>query len=244
MADSPLAKDKVTVLRRVVFERLNTGGQSLNAQELRNCLYAGGFNDLIVHLARNRLFNEMWGIPPYEDHFRGEVISPELASNALFKRMGDCEIILRFFAFLESSKIKGAIRTILDKCMEGHSEGWTNDKRSSFEAQFLSRLDLAHKVFGKNAFVITTKKKIPNEQLIALNDKHSPPLFDAVMVALDRQFTHKTKLIAKGKEISTQFRRQLLQDDDFYALIVGRANTADAVKQRIDVVEQLFKTFV
>jgi len=114
MADSPIAKDKVRILRRVVFERLNTGGQSLNAQELRNCLYSGGFNDLIVELAKDRLFNEMWGIPPYEENFLGDSISPELSMNSLFKRMGDCEIILRFFAFLETSRIRGSIRSILD----------------------------------------------------------------------------------------------------------------------------------
>src|SRR5438552_3178905 len=32
-------------IRREVFERLNTGGQQLNAQELRNSLYSGDFND-------------------------------------------------------------------------------------------------------------------------------------------------------------------------------------------------------
>src|ERR1035437_8465027 len=31
-------------IRKLVFERLNTGGQQLNAQELRNCLWAGAFN--------------------------------------------------------------------------------------------------------------------------------------------------------------------------------------------------------
>src|ERR1039457_4400675 len=30
-------------VRKLVFERLNTGGQHLNAQELRNCLYGGPF---------------------------------------------------------------------------------------------------------------------------------------------------------------------------------------------------------
>ena len=38
-------------VRKMVFERLNTGGQHLNPQELRNCLYAGPFNDLLIRLA-------------------------------------------------------------------------------------------------------------------------------------------------------------------------------------------------
>lgn len=244
MADSPLAKDKVRALRRVVFERLNTGGQSLNAQELRNCLYSGPFNDLIVDLATCRLFNEMWGIPPYEDNFIGETISQELSANSLFKRMGDCEIVLRFFAFLETSKIKGSIRSILDKCMQQHVEDWTDAQNNEYKDRFLSRLELAHKVLGKNAFKITTRKKIANEESIATKDKHSPPLFDAIMVALDRLYPNGDRLIVKGREISKEFRNKLNQDADFYALIVGRANTADAVKQRISLVEQLFRKYL
>lgn len=244
MADSPLAKEKVRILRRVVFERLNTGGQSLNAQELRNCLYAGGFNDLIGELVKSRLFDDMWGIPPYEDHFIGESISAELSANSLFKRMGDCEIVLRFFAFLEPSKIKGSIRSILDKCMELHTEDWDDGKCNEFKSKFLSRLDIAHKVFGKSAFRITTRRKISNEESIASKDKHSPPLFDAIMVALDRLYSDREKLVARGKDISREFKGKLDQDPEFYALIVGRANTADAVKRRINVVEQLFRKYL
>ena len=49
-------------IRTQVFHRLNTGGVSLNAQELRNCVYAGSFNDLIIELASDRLFTDAWRI--------------------------------------------------------------------------------------------------------------------------------------------------------------------------------------
>jgi hypothetical protein len=42
-----------TDIRREVFSRLNTGGTTLNVQELRNCIFAGPFNDLIIALAAN-----------------------------------------------------------------------------------------------------------------------------------------------------------------------------------------------
>jgi uncharacterized protein with ParB-like and HNH nuclease domain len=39
-----------------LFERLNTGGISLHEQEIRNCVFQGGFNDFIKECARdNRL---------------------------------------------------------------------------------------------------------------------------------------------------------------------------------------------
>ena len=37
-------------LRSQVFDRLNTGGIQLNAQELRNCLYPGTFNKLLIEV--------------------------------------------------------------------------------------------------------------------------------------------------------------------------------------------------
>lgn len=239
MAESPLAKEKVRALRRVVFERLNTGGQSLNPQELRNCLYSGGFNDLIVELVKNRLFNELWSIPPYDDNVTGNIISPELASNILFKRMGDCEIALRFFSFLENKHIKGSMRSILDKCMERNLDDWTEEKCLAYRSRFLTRLDLADQIFGRRAFEIVTKRKTSVPGITKITDKHSPPLFDAVMVAVDRLYDSKNELIINRKEIVKEFKSKVESDDVFYALIIGRANTAAAVRERIDAVEQL-----
>ena len=39
-------------IRRYVFERLNTGGRRLNDQEIRNCIYSGKLNELIIDLAK------------------------------------------------------------------------------------------------------------------------------------------------------------------------------------------------
>jgi hypothetical protein len=46
-------------LRRFVFERLNTGGRRLNAQEIRNAIYGGKFNNLITDLARDPTFTRI-----------------------------------------------------------------------------------------------------------------------------------------------------------------------------------------
>ena len=112
LAESTSTLSAANDVRRTVFERLNTGGQNLNAQELRNCLYAGPFNELLISLAGERLFNEIWEIPPYEDNIRGNQITPRLRENRWFKRMSDCEIVLRFFAFRRSSRLRGAVKDI------------------------------------------------------------------------------------------------------------------------------------
>ena len=84
-------------VRREVFERLNTGGQQLNHQELRHALYPGLFNKMLIDLASDRTFREMWAIP-------GSGVN--LAANTLYKRMGDCELVLRFFTFRDAGRIR------------------------------------------------------------------------------------------------------------------------------------------
>lgn len=153
LAESATTQSDVNFIRRTVFERLNTGGQQLNAQELRNSLYSGSFNELLIELAGNRLFDEIWGIPPYEDHYReGDgFISKDLSENRLFKRMTDCEIVLRFFAFRESAAIKGSVKSILDKCMEKHRDASALEIEQ-LQLAFLRALDIAHQIFGAKTF--------------------------------------------------------------------------------------------
>lgn len=62
-----------------VFERLNTGGLSLSAQEIRNCIYHGEFNALLHELNFDPAWRTIYG--------------------PLSKRMRDEELILRFLAF-------------------------------------------------------------------------------------------------------------------------------------------------
>ncbi len=216
-------------IRRLVFQRLNTGGLSLKPQELRNSLYSGPFNDLLIELAGNRLFDEIWEIPPYEDHMRGTHIGSQLAENLLFKRMTDCEIVLRFFAFRNKERIKGSVRSILDNCMEDH-RNIDNVTRDKWRAEFVERLKLAKAVFGADTF------RIEDEEGYKAT---SQPLYDAVMVAVDRLYSRRGELLRGRAQIANKLRTRL-KNEKFYELITGRPNTADSVKSRLDAVTRLF----
>lgn len=63
-----------------VFERLNTGGLALNAQEIRNAIYHGRLNDLLKELERGEKFRSC------------------LATKRPRRRMVDRELVLRFLA--------------------------------------------------------------------------------------------------------------------------------------------------
>lgn len=49
-------------MKRMVFERLNTGGVKLEDQEIRNALYDGKFNQMCKKLSENIVFRKLWGI--------------------------------------------------------------------------------------------------------------------------------------------------------------------------------------
>ncbi len=220
-------------IRRTVFERLNTGGQPLNHQELRNSLYSGPLNDLLIELAGGRLFDSIWGIPPYEDHYRKEdgYIDAALAANKLFKRMRDCEIVLRFFAFRDTTKIRGSVRDILDSYMKSNKDA-KPEELQDLRDRFSKCLRIAHATFDDQTFQVRPKGKW----------RHSEPLFDAVMVAIDRLADHEKRLIGNGKQI----RKALLKrmgNESVYEIIVGRPNTAKAVKARITIIHNLLKKF-
>lgn len=217
-------------LRRIVFERLNTGGQKLNAQELRNCVYASPFASMLVELAGYAPFNDLLGIPRYEQHFIDDKVSNELAQNTLFKRMIDCEFVLRYFAFREKKNIKGSVKAILDRCMDGHKSLAENDL-DGLRNDFRSRIDLARELLGNNAFHLADPT--------GNKDSLSQPYYDAIIVACDRRFADRVALRKKKATL----RKALLKATSkvaAYELIVGRANTAEAIRNRLDFVEKVF----
>jgi hypothetical protein len=219
-------------IRKVVFERLNTGGQNLNHQEIRNAIFGRPVNDLLIRLSQNRLFTELWEIPDYEDHVdQAGRPDEKLADNPLYKRMVDCEIVLRFFAFRRRSRIKGSVRGILDTCMRDNDNASQQDIER-MESEFLDRLAFAHKIFGARTFRYTEEGDG--------NWKLSRPLYDATMVALDRLYANRKKVITRKAAVARAVRR-LFNNEDAYAVIVGRPNTAKAIHQRIDLLERTIK---
>ncbi len=63
ITESASNPEEALLLKQLAFERLNTGGVKLSSQEVRNCVYQGKFNSLLLELAEQPLFTNAWGIP-------------------------------------------------------------------------------------------------------------------------------------------------------------------------------------
>lgn len=107
-------------LRFEIFERLNNGAVPLNRQELRNCVYHGPYNELLIELSSDPDYMWLMGL-------RG----PE-------KRMKDVEYVLRFAAFYHATylKYKPPMDRFLDEDMRSTRRA---DKQTATNSELLSR---------------------------------------------------------------------------------------------------------
>jgi hypothetical protein len=115
-----------------IFERLNTGGALLQAQEIRSALYEGPFNELLFTLNTYQKWRALFG--------------------NFSKRMKDQELILRFLALLyNADKYRRPMAAFLNEFMGAHRN---MDKKSAdeFSAAFTSAIDVIHDTIGTRAF--------------------------------------------------------------------------------------------
>ena len=116
LQETAKSEEEAQRLKQLVFERLNSGGVTLEPQESRNAIYNGPLNKLCIDLSRNPYLCRMWGIPePTAEERDLGVIREELLGNDSYRKMEDVELVLRFFAYRQRlSQQKGALKDYLD----------------------------------------------------------------------------------------------------------------------------------
>ncbi|MRW83040.1 DUF262 domain-containing protein [Pseudoduganella sp. FT26W] len=223
-------------LRRFVFERLNTGGKRLSAQEIRNAIYAGHFNELIVRLSRDPVFTRIWGIPPYTSADPSEYYEEEIRQkNTLYRTMGDCQLVLRFFALDDESHIQGSMKAMLDRCMERNVE-CTREEADEMMERYLSRLYLADELFDGRPFSLAPAKRGTVYRPVA-------GVYDGVMAALDEFWHSRDLFVAQKGEIKAAYG-ELIRSNSSTGLLTGSANTAADIRNRIGIFRKFFGEFV
>jgi hypothetical protein len=233
LKESTPSHESAVQLRRYVFERLNTGGVRLNAQEVRNSVYAGPFNDLLLELSRHSLFTSMWDIPPVEPHEASEP-SARLRRNSLYRQMRDVELVLRVFALLDPRNVGKGMRSTLDSAMGKYSNVPDSELRQ-FRAQFLGALELAYKMGGNDVFRLPAPR--------SGRGRPSASLYDGIMVALMRNLDKSGRISVFAEQVNQLIRAEL-ENHDFWELVTGRANTREATLNRSLYIERLIESAI
>lgn len=142
LKESAVDEVEVSLLRRVVFDRLNRGGIRLERQEIRNALFPSSFNDMLHEVASNPIFRNAWNIPDDK--------SAALKST-FYQKMGDLEVALRFFALRHAEKLNGPLQRFLDNYMVTMKSA-PEDEVHFLRNMFISTIQLAHDIFGELLF--------------------------------------------------------------------------------------------
>ena len=159
--------ERAEKIRRLVFERLNTGGVKLQGQEIRNAIYNGRGNKMCFELSQNTIFRKLWNIPTdvtdcendeielYEAQslqtIDDEKLRKKLERHSLYKRMSDVELVLRYFAMRYVDDFNYSLSEFLDNTLITLNT-YTYEQLLELKKEFLSALDKANTLFGEYAF--------------------------------------------------------------------------------------------
>jgi len=223
LTESSPSDEKALELRQYVFERLNTGGEKLNAQEVRNCIYASNFNEMLVQASRSDAFTTAWGIPAKETG-EPQKVSKKLQRSTLFRKMLDCEIVLRYFALSDLDHMRGGMKLTLDRYMM-QMKSASLDQCDTLCSEYVSVLESALSVYGKSLF------RIPDAHQ-QLNGRRSVTLSDAILLGFRAHLDHRAQLI-KNREQLVKDTAVFLRDKETLNLFIGAGNTKSIFEQRI-----------
>ncbi|UPJ72796.1 DUF262 domain-containing protein [Bradyrhizobium sp. 187] len=220
----------MTDLRRFIFDRLNTGGTKLNPQEIRNALNPGPFNRIIIELTRFRLFTEVFDIPPYIEADPNEYYeNPSRQLNGLYASMGDCQLVLRYFALKDEPNIRGSMRAMLDRAMQRQV---SDAEADSLKEEYQQRFAFLYNLFDKRPFLLPPDDKG--------RERISAAIYDASMVATNMLWDHAAAMLADKAGVQERMMSAMM-DTDRLTVLTARGNTARSVRERISLVRAILR---
>lgn len=194
-----------------IFERINTSGRTLNAQEIRNCVYQGKFNTLLFELNDYPKWRELFGVPKADS------------------RMRDIECILRFFVMksdivLHSQSKQISLKKSLNDFMNEQKD-ITVAELDKYREEFVSTVNAVYEYIGVNAFKNYTAKYAK---------KFHPAIFDAIMVATYQHIVKKLGF----QYVDTSRHIQLITFAEFKEAATHHTTEVDNIKKRIELASQ------
>jgi hypothetical protein len=198
-----------------IFERINTTGKTLTAQEIRNCVYQGKLNALLFGLNKDPIWRKMLGRTEEDP------------------RMLDMEFILRFFALQDpliktTKKNQIALKQHLNTFMGKHPDA---DKAidstiEGFEAVFTETIRVVHAKLGKTAF------QNWSDETGEFSGRFSPTVFDAISIAT--AFANWAGIDCES-ELTKAKHKQLLSDETFIEFTTKRTTNVEHILGRINL---------
>jgi len=213
-----IKKQSTMVLRYSMFKRLNTGGEALSAQEIRNCQArmqgneGAKFYEFIRNCAGGSEFKKC--TEPMAENVR--------------EKLGDEELVLRFFALKNATDLfKGSIQDWLDRYLDEVILGKRKFNYPEEEAAFTRLFSFLNGVLGDSAFV-KYKNNVPTGGLASA-------YYEAVTMGTFRVLD---RLAVKDKTKVKESIIAAVQSLDFRSQVGPGANSVPKLEKRIEIVEK------
>ncbi|MDD9952589.1 MAG: DUF262 domain-containing protein [Zetaproteobacteria bacterium] len=146
-----IGKDSDPEIKYDIFERLNSGSQKLNDQEIRNCIYHGKLNNLVMGTYNTEKEDYSKDGLRHNQHLQ-EIMNLRKPH----KRYLDAEVILRILAVIDlngsvKTKYKSSMKLLINHYMEENRDP-EEDEINRLREVFNSTIEKVYTVFGKSSF--------------------------------------------------------------------------------------------
>ena len=202
-----------------IFHRINTGGMTLNGQEIRHALYPGPVRTYLQDLAET-------------DEF---LIATDYSIKRI--RMADRECVLRFLAFYVSpwqEYTSNDLDGFLVESMKNLNQ-MSQDDRDRLAVVFTHTMRAAAAIFGDDAF---RKRSASNHRRSPINKA----VLEAWSVSLARCSSEQIKSLTKNKDnVRQKFIALLNEDQDFEIAVSASTGVPQRVWKRFKEIENLIE---
>ena len=206
-----LLKQTDPLLKFEVFLRLNRGGESLNAQEIRNVAFRGSLNDEIYELSKNAFLRN-----------RLKILNNK---SIAYRDMNDVEYVLRFLTLNERMEsFSGSLSGEMDDFMR-HHQNPSAKVLSDISTSFSTTIARCEKLWGNRAF----RRPEGNDW----RDQTLAGMYDAQMLAASAISEVVFQKAADQTSILMNKTRKLFQDPEFDKAARAGTNTLARIRYRV-----------
>ena len=233
LQETAKSKEEAEYLKQIVFERLNSGGEKLTAQETRNALHNDKFNRLCIKLSENDPFRKMWNLPLESE---GE---DKLLESESYRKMEDVELVLRFFAYRHIDNLKSPVDKFLDEYLK-QANNYSDQTIENLENIFQETIQLIYSILGDLAFIPPKGER----------DRKTPlkTIYDPMMQVFANNIAHKESLLRNKADIKSDLysNKELLsiKEENNRLLFDGRYNNKKDVEARIEYFHNFLKNYI
>lgn len=205
-------------VKYILFKRLNTGGITLSAQEIRNAVYIGKAIDIVKELAEST-----------------EFISATLNKIPTLRKQ-HMDFVSRFIAFYllgYENYIISDLNYFINVCMKGIKEGKYDGQLDAMRRDFAQAMRLSAQIFGNDAFRKRTDRNDNRKQL-------NKAYFEVISVGLSKLSNDKAQALLRNRELfKVNLIKEMKQNQSYNNSFSGGTAKKESVKKRFTVFNQI-----